>query len=276
MAINLGPDVIITDAEIAFIVEMSARFPDKNIQANFDRYCRFNNETCDPDSSFPEYTRYDMARCDAKTVMRAGYVRRGVPENVQQTLADHGHFVGRLAQTFKHASLTFRCPDEAKIEGEIHDLPEVIAGDFTPHDPITKDEKFRLEELAARVVFPKHLYDLWVKHETGTAPEQVWVRDCDLLEMPLHIVTVIEPRHPHLELRLQEFFGHVAGRLQTERAQEVFECLLESRGHRRQTGRTLGQDYYARIGERTGLTSTSRKLSEMARMVNVMGLLPHQ
>ncbi len=153
-------------------------------------------------------------------------------------------------------------------------------GGFTPHDmnKITKDEKFRLEELAARLVFPKYLYDLWIKHETGHAPEQVWVRDCDLLEMPLHIVSVIEPRHPHMEEKLGEFFTHVAGRLQTERGQEVFEHLLESREHRCRKGYTLGHAHHAaRQGEtpdHVHYAPSTLKQAEIARMVYVMNRIP--
>lgn len=269
-----------TPDELALIDKIDGLFPDKKIRAQFDRYRAVNNETCDPDSTFPDYMRLEMAWEDARRVMRAGYVRRGVPKDAQQTLENHGRYVGRLAQVFKPASLKFRCPDEAQTEGEIHDLPEVIAGDFTPHDmnKITKDEKFRLEELAARLVFPKHLYNLWIKHETGNAPEQTWVRDCDLLEMPLHIVSVIEPRYPDMEEKLQCIFEDVAGRIQTERGQDVFERLLESRDHRRKKGYTLGHAYHAgRPAEQpksVHYSLSTLKGAELARMVYVMGLVP--
>ena len=69
----------------------------------------------------------------------------------------------------------------------VHDLPEVIAGDITPHDGVSKTEKRALESRAADELFDGRpdLRDLWQEYEDGETLEARFVKECDALDMAL-------------------------------------------------------------------------------------------
>ena len=84
------------------------------------------------------------------------------------------------------------CPDDLDTERAlklalVHDLPEVIAGDITPHDGITKAEKRHLEADAAAQLFAGRpdLNALWREYDAGDTPEARFVKECDALDMAL-------------------------------------------------------------------------------------------
>ena len=72
----------------------------------------------------------------------------------------------------------------------VHDLPEVIAGDITPHDGISKAQKRVLENDAAEALFRRRpdLKALWQEYEDGATPEAKLVKECDALDMALQAV----------------------------------------------------------------------------------------
>ena len=67
----------------------------------------------------------------------------------------------------------------------IHDLPEVIVGDITPHDNISKQDKYTLENEAARTLFPAELYELWKEAQEGKSAESKYLKQLDKLDMGL-------------------------------------------------------------------------------------------
>lgn len=216
----------LNDSESAFIREMDMRFPDRCIGANVDLYL-----------AIPRALRLGKAWEKCQTTLRAGYVRRHLPPDVQQTLADHEIFVGKLAYHFAPLAV---CAYHAQRAGEIHDTPEEIATDFTPHDPIALEEKNRLEDIAARILFDEYLYKIWREHEDGQSPVSKWVQDCDLLERCLHIVSVIERRYPDLSSKVDVMFLEIDPRLQTEQGKAIYQWLLRSRTQQHETGISFG------------------------------------
>lgn len=130
-----------------------------------------------------------------KALDRAGWLRVGVerPESV----AAHSWGVALLA--------LLRCPPDLDLSrvlalALIHDLPEVRAGDITPHDGLSREEKARREEEAARGIFAAHpaLLALWREYAENQTPEARYVHALDRLDMGLQ-AQVYADRHETAE-----------------------------------------------------------------------------
>lgn len=120
-----------------------------------------------------------------KDLTRAGWVRAGV--NNPESVAAHSWGVSWLILTL--------CPDNldrgrALEMAVVHDLPEVYAGDITPHDGIvaevkTERERAAMVRLAAGHPRSEQLLSLWEEYEAGITPEALFVKACDKLDMAL-------------------------------------------------------------------------------------------
>ena len=112
-----------------------------------------------------------------KHLLRTGWVRAGVwrPESV----AAHSWGMAILAMK--------NCPEELNrlrvIEMCIvHDLPEIVVGDLTPHDDVSnkaKDERNAMQELAP------YWLNLFEEYEAGVTAEARFVKYLDKLDMAL-------------------------------------------------------------------------------------------
>ena len=73
----------------------------------------------------------------------------------------------------------------------VHDLAESIAGDITPHAPVTKDEKYKLEDDGFKELCDmlgngpeaQLMYQLWQEYEQCSTPEAKLVKDLDKFEV---------------------------------------------------------------------------------------------
>ena len=64
----------------------------------------------------------------------------------------------------------------------VHDLPEIVVGDLTPHDDVSnkaKDERNAMQELAP------YWLDLFEEYEAGVTAEARFVKYLDKLDMAL-------------------------------------------------------------------------------------------
>jgi len=117
-----------------------------------------------------------------KSIPRAGWLRVGIdqPESVA------AHSWGICWLIVAHAPKGVDTERALKI-AVVHDLAEVRTGDITPHDGISKTDKGRLEDTAARAMFSgrEDLFELWQEYEQNTTPEARLVHDCDKLDMGL-------------------------------------------------------------------------------------------
>lgn len=188
-------DILCKD-DWAFIDTIDTRFPDKNIRAKFNTYAALA-----PDA------RQAQAMEDLKRVLRAGWKRIGVPAEDVQNVFDHQEGMKRMCGRYARA---------AAIAG-VHDVPEVIAGDFTPHDNISKADKSRIEYLAAKVIFQARpdLLSLWLEYETGTSDDAHIVKDIDKCEM-LETAAIYARRYPHLKESLELFWTGAVPKITTE------------------------------------------------------------
>ncbi|MFT5431840.1 MAG: putative hydrolase of HD superfamily, partial [Myxococcota bacterium] len=122
---------------------------------------------------------------ELKRVDRAGWLRIGI--DAPESVAGHSWGVGFLAMTLCPPGLDRLTVVEMAL---IHDLPEVIAGDITPHDGVSKAQKHQLEHaamvrLTESLPRGEHVRTLFEAYEAGETEEARFVKACDKLDMAL-------------------------------------------------------------------------------------------
>ena len=115
-----------------------------------------------------------------KHLSRAGWLRVGIssPESV----ASHSWGVGYLALITAPADLDIQ---KLLAMALIHDLPEIIVGDITPHDGITTQEKHAQEEAAAHRILDNKAFTLWKEYQQKKTPEAQYLSLLDKVDMAL-------------------------------------------------------------------------------------------
>ena len=111
-----------------------------------------------------------------KALPRAGWVRQGVP--APESVAAHSFGVAWLAVILCPPTLDRLRVLEIAL---LHDVPEVRAGDITPHDGVARAEKRRLEAAAATGLLgglPRALA-AWADYDAGESPEARFVHELD-------------------------------------------------------------------------------------------------
>jgi putative hydrolase of HD superfamily len=126
-----------------------------------------------------------------KELPRSGWLR--VPIDAPESVAAHSWGVAWLA--------VLLCPDTLDRErvmtiAIVHDVPEVRAGDITPHDGISRKEKKRRELEAATALFAgeERLMEAWQEYEDNQTPEAQFVHQLDKLDMALQAVRYTRSR----------------------------------------------------------------------------------
>jgi putative hydrolase of HD superfamily len=127
-----------------------------------------------------------------KRTRRAGWLRRGVPADACESVADHTFGVALLALLLPREAAGDVDRDRCVRLAIVHDLAESIVGDITPHDRIDPAEKHRREAAAIRELAAMlgddgggggELLALWQEFEAGETPEARLVRELDVIEM---------------------------------------------------------------------------------------------
>jgi putative hydrolase of HD superfamily len=120
-----------------------------------------------------------------KALPRAGWVRTGVPG--PESVAAHSWGVALLVLALLPEGLDLR---RALTYAVLHDLPEALAGDTTPHDGVSAERKASAEHaamatLAAGLPRGAALQATWEAYERQDDPEARFVRELDRLDMAL-------------------------------------------------------------------------------------------
>ena len=149
----------------------------------YERFSNINNNVL----SF--YFKYNQL----KNIYRQGWlkVRIGLEHKDKcESIADHSFSVALLALTIIEENKlpldTFRC---IKM-GIVHELGEVYAGDFTPYDGISREEKHEKEKEAIREVLKtldkdNDFYEIWEEYEKQETDEAKFIKNIDQLEFLL-------------------------------------------------------------------------------------------
>lgn len=167
---------------------------------------------------------------ELKRLYRQGWLKRGVDESHAESVADHVFATAMLAML-----LAGRPPFEA-VDREramrmamVHELGEVYAGDITPVDGVSAEEKHRLEAASLDRVLAslppplrEELHDLWQDFESGTSPEAAFIRQLDRLEMGLQAMSY----HAEGYQGMDEFFASARRSVQEPDLRKILELAL--------------------------------------------------
>ena len=138
----------------------------------------------------PALIRAYFELCQLKQLYRQGWLKRGIPRQRCESIAEHSFGVAMLALWLAQAN--FPELDLCKVlqMALLHDFGEVYAGDIIPGDPVTPEDKQQRESASISAVFGKlpsgeGYRRLWEEFEDGLTPEARFVRQIDRLEMGL-------------------------------------------------------------------------------------------
>ncbi len=126
-----------------------------------------------------------------KNILRKGWLVRNVG-NIKtgrvESDAEHTFSMCMLAMEIMAKSDKYKNLDQLKVYKMIlvHELCEIDAGDHTPYDKITLQEKFDMElacvkRLAKECKMPE-LLNLWLEFEENKSPEAMFVKKMDKLD----------------------------------------------------------------------------------------------
>jgi len=125
-----------------------------------------------------------------KQLYRQGWLRRGIPPERCESVAEHSFAVALLALFLVDAVAPDLDRGRVTQMALLHDLGEVYAGDLTPGDDVSDADKRASEERSVARVLSKlpggaDCLALWHEYEHGSTPEARFVRQVDRLEMAL-------------------------------------------------------------------------------------------
>lgn len=127
--------------------------------------------------------------CHLKQLYRQGWLRRGVPHERCESIAEHSFGMAVLALWLAQTQPELDV-DKVVRMALLHDLGEVYAGDIIPSDGVSEAEKHLREAQGVRRILSRlpegqDYIALWEEFETGASMEARFVRQIDRLEMGL-------------------------------------------------------------------------------------------
>jgi len=130
-----------------------------------------------------------------KRLYRQGWLKRGLPEGLCESVAEHSFGTALLALLLAGkdgAGGDFGRidPSRAALLALVHEMGESYAGDITPVDGVSREDKSALERDAILRALEGHpdlewFLSLWEEFEEGSSAEARFVRQLDRLEMGL-------------------------------------------------------------------------------------------
>lgn len=125
-----------------------------------------------------------------KQLYRQGWLKRGVPPERCESVAEHTLGVAVLAMLLADTAFPELDPLKVLRMALLHDFGEIGAGDFTPVDGVSAEEKHRLEKESVLNALSglsngADYLAVWEEYEKAQSPEARFVRQIDRLEMGL-------------------------------------------------------------------------------------------
>lgn len=125
-----------------------------------------------------------------KQLYRQGWLKRGIAPGRCESVAEHSFGVALLALFLVDACFPHLDHDKVLRMALLHDFGEIYAGDLTPADRVSDEDKHRLEARSVTRVLSKlpggeAYLAIWDEFERGESDEARLVRQIDRLEMAL-------------------------------------------------------------------------------------------
>lgn len=164
-----------------------------------------------------------------KQVVRRGWELRDVPN--PESVADHSFGVALLTLIF--ASRLGLDVEKALMIALLHEVGETVVGDITPFDGISRTEKARREEEAARQILSDvdesgALLDLWLDYHHRASAESRLVKELDGVEMVLQA----DLYEQETGLNLEEFFTYLKDGVNTVDLKVIIDLVEKERATR--------------------------------------------
>lgn len=161
-----------------------------------------------------------------KQLYRQGWLQRGIPHERCESVAEHTFGVAVLALFLAETYVPSLDTGKVLRMALLHDFGEIYAGDLTPADSVSHEDKLQRERQSTIQVLQKlprgaTYVELWEEYEQGESPEAQFVRQMDRLEMVLQ-ASVYE--HQRLA-DLSEFFVSVEQALTEPALREILQEL---------------------------------------------------
>ena len=161
-----------------------------------------------------------------KNLYRQGWLKRSVPPEKCESVADHSFSVTLLSMFL--AENYFPSADLLKVIriALIHEAGEIYAGDITPVDGVSLEEKHRRERESVLRVFAgvnraEEYIGLWEEFELNRSLEARLVRQADRLEMLLQAKYYEKLGYWNFD----EFFRNADSLIETPEFRPLFEEL---------------------------------------------------
>jgi putative hydrolase of HD superfamily len=123
-----------------------------------------------------------------KQLYRQGWLRRGIPPERCESVAEHVYSMAMLGWWIADAYFPQLALDKILRMTLLHELGEIYIGDIIPADRVSPAEKHHREREAMQQVIEKlakgaEYLALWEEYEAGQSAEARFVHQLDRLEM---------------------------------------------------------------------------------------------
>jgi len=203
---------IVKPEDYDLICDIDNRFPKRHIKDKFNLFAGTKPKE-----------RLQLAFDELDKTVREYCFQLNVPEYLWQSVFNHET---RMVQVLDFMGGS----DSSKKQAMMHDVCESLTSDFTPRDNITKQEKNRLEEVAANIVFAKFPEErkYWDEYEQRVTFAALETKDADLLELFTSVVH-IEKLHPELHKDLDEVWFGPTPSFYTDNGKKLYAELQKDR-----------------------------------------------
>jgi putative hydrolases of HD superfamily len=168
-----------------------------------------------------------------KRLYRQGWLKRGLPEGLCESVAEHSFGTALLALLVagKGGDSGFGRIDapRAALLALVHEMGESYAGDITPVDGVSAESKWQLERDAILRALEGHpdldwFLSLWEEFEEGASAEARFVKQLDRLEMGLQAALQAAEGFPGMG----EFFDSARRTVVEPRLRSMLETAIDA------------------------------------------------
>ncbi len=165
-----------------------------------------------------------------KNLYRQGWLKRDVPQAHGESVADHTFGTAMTAWLLaNHFHLKLNMEKVLKM-ALVHELGEIYAGDITPVDGVSAQEKYDLELQSIKKVLDSYpnkeeFIALWKEFEEADSPEAKFLKQIDKFEMGIQ--AAIYKGHGYS--KMDEFLESAKSVLMEDDLKNLFD-KVENRG----------------------------------------------
>lgn len=162
----------------------------------------------------------------AQDLKRTGWLNHNIPKSKAESVWQH-------TKKLEKASLILfsRAKEETRIRAGlvalVHDLGEVIVGDYTPYDKITKEQKHQLEKKAIETLAPQfgenqdRFIGLWLEYEMQTSEISPYLKDLDKIDAAIQAMVYLKQGY-----EVESFLAYAQQVLKTPELKQVYNSIL--------------------------------------------------